>query len=124
MPGLRQRPQHAQPMRPTAAAAMQHNHRGLVQMTGCRCGRPVVGGKHPARMGKSYALRLGLPVRDMLREKGTPYAELDLGNPKWTEDELLDFMAQHPILLQRPVVVTPTQALICRPAERVQEVLG
>ena len=73
---------------------------------------------------RALATRLSLPVRDMLREKGTPYAELDLGNPKWTEDELLDFMAQHPILLQRPVVVTPTQALICRPAERVQEVLG
>ena len=73
---------------------------------------------------RALATHLGLPVRDMLREKGTPYAELDLGNPKWTEDELLDFMAQHPILLQRPVVVTPTQALICRPAERVQEVLG
>ena len=67
MPGLRQRPQHAQPMRPTAAAAVQHNHRGLVQMTGCRCGRPVVGGKHPARMGKSYALPLGLPLRHFWR---------------------------------------------------------
>ena len=66
---------------------------------------------------------MGVPVRDVLREKGTPYAELDLGNPKWSEEELIDFIVQHPILLQRPIVVTPKGAALCRPSEKVLEIL-
>ena len=66
---------------------------------------------------------MGVPVRDVLREKGTPYAELDLGNPKWSEEELIDFVVQHPILLQRPIVVTPKGAALCRPSEKVLEIL-
>lgn len=53
---------------------------------------------------------MGVPVRDILREKGTPYAELDLGNPKWSDDDLIGFMLQHPILINRPIVVTPLGA--------------
>lgn len=49
----------------------------------------------------------GLTVRELLREKGTPYAELGLGDPKWTDEQLLDFIGQHPILMNRPIVVTP-----------------
>ena len=49
---------------------------------------------------------MGMTPRQLLREKGTPYAELDLGNPKWTDDEILDFMMAHPILINRPIVVT------------------
>jgi len=56
---------------------------------------------------RQLALDIGVPVRGLLREKGTPFGELDLGNPKWTDDELLDFIAQHPILMNRPIVVTP-----------------
>jgi arsenate reductase len=67
--------------------------------------------------------RMGITVRDLLREKGTPYAELDLGNAKWTDDQLLDFMVQHPILMNRPVVVTPRAAKLCRPSETVKELL-
>jgi len=66
---------------------------------------------------------MGIGARELLREKGTPYAELDLGNARWSEDELLDFMVQHPILMNRPVVVTPLGARLCRPSERVLDIL-
>ena len=49
---------------------------------------------------------MGIPVRALLREKGTPYAELNLADPKWSDDELIDFMLAHPILINRPIVVT------------------
>lgn len=65
----------------------------------------------------------GMNVRDLLRERGTPYAELDLGNPKWTDDELLDFIGQHPVLMNRPVVVTGLGTKLCRPSEAVLELL-
>ena len=50
---------------------------------------------------------MGISVRALLREKGTPYKELGLDDPKWTDDELIDFMLAHPILINRPIVVTP-----------------
>mgnify|MGYP000036929745 CR=1 FL=1 len=59
----------------------------------------------------------------LLREKGTPYAELDLANDKWTDDELLDFMLAHPILINRPVVETPLGTRLCRPSELVLDIL-
>ncbi|HSW04447.1 arsenate reductase (glutaredoxin) [Aquabacterium sp.] len=66
---------------------------------------------------------MGISVRALLREKGTPYAELQLGDPKWSDTELLDFMQQHPILMNRPIVVTPLGAKLCRPSEAVLEIL-
>jgi arsenate reductase len=66
---------------------------------------------------------MGISVRQLLREKGTPYAELDLGNPKWSDEDLLDFIGQHPILMNRPVVVTPFGTKLCRPSEAVLELL-
>lgn len=65
----------------------------------------------------------GLPVRDVLRENGTPYAELGLGDTKWTDDELIDFMMQYPILINRPIVVTPLGTKLCRPSEVVLGIL-
>ena len=65
----------------------------------------------------------GLPVRDILRQKGTPHGELGLGDPKWTDDELIDFMVAHPILMNRPIVVTPLGTALCRPSEKVLEIL-
>jgi arsenate reductase len=66
----------------------------------------------------------GAPVRAALREKGTPYAELGLSDPKWTDEQLLDFVVQHPILMNRPLVVTPLGTKLCRPAsESVLELL-
>ena len=67
------------------------------------------------------AMKIG--ALQLLREKGTPFTELDLGNPKWTDDALLDFIGQHPILMNRPVVVTPLGARLCRPSEAVLELL-
>ena len=66
---------------------------------------------------------MGIPVRALLREKGTPYAELDLGNPNWSDEELLDFMVQYPILMNRPVVVTPLGTRLCRPSDAVLPLL-
>ena len=66
---------------------------------------------------------MGINARELLREKGTPYAELGLGDAKWSEDELLDFMLQHPVLMNRPVVVTPLGARLCRPSEAVLDIL-
>ena len=62
-------------------------------------------------------------VRAMLRTKADEYAQLDLANPKWSDDDLLDFMEQHPMLLERPVVVTPKGARIGRPTEAILEIL-
>lgn len=67
--------------------------------------------------------RMGIGPRGLLRQKGTPYADLDLGNPKWTDDQLIDFMMQQPILINRPIVVTPLGAKLCRPSEVVLEIL-
>ncbi len=66
---------------------------------------------------------MGISPRDLLREKGTPYAELGLGDPKWSDDELIDFMMAHPILINRPIVVTPLGARLCRPSEAVLDIL-
>lgn len=66
---------------------------------------------------------MGVAVRDILRQRGTPYDELDLGNPKWTDQQLLDFIEQHPILINRPIVVTSLGVRLCRPAEVVREIL-
>jgi arsenate reductase len=66
---------------------------------------------------------MGVGVRYLLREKGTPYAELGLDDPKWTDEQLLDFMQQHPILMNRPLVRTLLGTKLCRPSEAVLEIL-
>jgi arsenate reductase (glutaredoxin) len=66
---------------------------------------------------------MGTGPRPLLRDKGTPYAELDLADPKWTDDELLDFMLAHPILINRPIVETPLGTRLCRPSELVLDLL-
>jgi arsenate reductase len=66
---------------------------------------------------------MGISVRALLREKGTPYAELGLADPKWSDDELIDVMLAHPILINRPIVVTAKGTKICRPSETVLELL-
>jgi len=72
---------------------------------------------------KELIAAMGIPVRALLREKGTPYAELGLADPKWSEGQLLDFMVAHPILINRPIVVTPKGARLCRPSETVLDLL-
>jgi arsenate reductase (glutaredoxin) len=66
---------------------------------------------------------MAIPVRALLREKGTPYAELGLADPKWSDDQLIDFMLDHPILINRPIVVTPKGTKLCRPSEAVLDLL-
>lgn len=61
--------------------------------------------------------------RQLLREKGTPYAELNLADPKWSDDQLIDFMMAHPTLINRPIVVTDKGARLCRPSELVLDLL-
>ena len=66
---------------------------------------------------------MGIPARALLREKGTPYAELGLADPKWSDEELIDFMLDHPILINRPIVVTDKGVRLCRPSELVFDLL-
>jgi arsenate reductase len=67
--------------------------------------------------------RMGVSVRDVIREKGTPYAELGLGDPSLSDDQLIDAVMAHPILLNRPIVVTPLGIRLCRPSETVLDIL-
>ncbi|TGP30234.1 arsenate reductase (glutaredoxin) [Mesorhizobium sp. M2D.F.Ca.ET.185.01.1.1] len=66
---------------------------------------------------------MGITARELLREKGTPYAELGLADPTWSDDELIDFMLAHPILINRPIVQTPKGTRLCRPSEAVLPLL-
>lgn len=66
---------------------------------------------------------MGMRPRQLLREKGTPYAELGLQADHWTDAELIDQMLAHPILINRPIVVTPWGAMLCRPSEAVLGIL-
>jgi arsenate reductase len=66
---------------------------------------------------------MGISARALLREKGTPYAELGLADPKWSDDELIDFMLAYPILINRPIVVTAKGTRLCRPSEAVLDLL-
>jgi arsenate reductase len=72
---------------------------------------------------KQLIARMGISVRELLREKGTPFHELGLGDPKLGDDELLDAMMAHPILINRPIVVTPNGVRLCRPSEKVIDLL-
>lgn len=67
---------------------------------------------------------MGIAPRELLREKGTPYAELGLNEDRWTDEQLIDQMLAHPILINRPIVVTPRGVRLCRPPERVLDLLS
>lgn len=66
---------------------------------------------------------MAIPVRELLRQKGTPFDELGLADPKWTDQQLIDFMLEHPILINRPIVETPLGTRLCRPSEAVLDIL-
>jgi arsenate reductase (glutaredoxin) len=72
---------------------------------------------------KAIVKATGGPLRALLREKDTPFAELGLGDPKWSDDELLHFIGQHPILLNRPIVLSDKGTALCRPSEKVLDLL-
>jgi arsenate reductase len=81
--------------------------------------------KTPPSRGMLVSLlgRMGIDARELLREKGTPYHELGLGDESLGEDALLDAMVSHPLLINRPIVVSPLGVALCRPSERVLELL-
>ena len=66
---------------------------------------------------------MGVPVRSVLRQKGTPYNDLKLDDASWTDEQLIDFMVEHPGLMNRPIVVTPLGTRLCRPSEVVLDIL-
>ena len=66
---------------------------------------------------------MGITPRDLLRRKGTPYEALGLDDAKWSDDEIVDFMMAHPILINRPIVATPLGTRLCRPSEAVLDIL-
>lgn len=72
----------------------------------------------------SLIKRMGIPVRDVLRRKGTPYDELGLDDPTLSDDQLIDAMMAHSILINRPIVVTPKGVKLCRPSETVLDILS
>lgn len=72
---------------------------------------------------ESLIARMGIHPRQLLREKGTPFAELGLGDPHWTDGQLIDQMLKFPILINRPIVVTPWGVKLCRPSEAVLDIL-
>lgn len=72
---------------------------------------------------KSLISAMGVPARDILRQKGTPYDDLKLVDSKWTEEQLIDFMLKYPVLINRPIVVTPLGTRLCRPSEVVLDIL-
>ena len=72
---------------------------------------------------RSLIADMGISARELLRQKGTPYDELGLSDPKWTDDQLIGFMLEHPILINRPIVVTPLGTRLCRPSEAVLDIL-
>jgi arsenate reductase len=82
--------------------------------------------KHPPDRARLLELinAMAIPVRALLREKDTPYAALGLGDPKWSDDQLIDFMLAHPILINRPIVQTPNGTRLCRPSEAVLDLLA
>lgn len=81
--------------------------------------------KQPPGKEKLQALiaAMGIPARELLRKKGSPYEELGLDDGKWTDDELINFMVAHPVLMNRPVVVTAMGTKLCRPSEAVLDIL-
>jgi len=78
----------------------------------------------PSRaMLEQLIARMGITPRDLLREKGTPYGELGLGDPSLSDEALLDAMMAHPVLINRPIVVSPKGVRLCRPSEQVLDLL-
>lgn len=72
---------------------------------------------------KELIAAMGISPRGLLREKEAPYRDLQLADPRWTDDQIVDFMMQNPILIQRPIVVTPVGTKLCRPSELVLDIL-
>ncbi|HYF54796.1 MAG TPA: arsenate reductase (glutaredoxin) [Salinarimonas sp.] len=106
------------------ACGTSRNALGLIRNTGVEPHVVEYLKTPPSRaMLRELAARMGLPLRALLREKGTPYAELGLGDPALGDDAILDAVAAHPVLINRPIVVTPNGVRLCRPSEEVIDLL-
>lgn len=106
------------------ACGTSRNTLGLIRNTGVEPHVIEYLKTPPSRvMLKSLVQRMGVPVRAVLREKGTPYAELGLSDASLSDDALLDAMTEHPILINRPIVVSPEGVRLCRPSEEVLDLL-
>jgi arsenate reductase (glutaredoxin) len=106
------------------ACGTSRNTLGLIRNTGVEP-QIIEYLKNPPSRDELVSLirRMGIPPRDLLRKKGTPYEELKLGDPAVTDDQLIDAMMAHPILINRPIVVTPKGVKLCRPSEAVLDIL-
>jgi len=106
------------------ACGTSRNVLGLIRNSGAEP-RVIEYLKTPPTRAELRALlkMMGMTARELLREKGTPYHELGLGDPALSEDALLDAMIVHPILINRPIVVTPLGVKLCRPSELVLDLL-
>jgi arsenate reductase len=106
------------------ACGTSRNTLAMIRQSGCQP-EVIEYVKHPPSRARLVELiqAMGISARELLREKGTPYAELGLADPKWSDDELIDFMLAHPILINRPVVVTAKGVRLCRPSELVLDLL-
>lgn len=106
------------------ACGTSRNVLGLIENAGVTL-KVVLYLKTPPSRDELVALiaKMGVPVRSILREKGTPYAELGLGDPSKTDAELIDAILAHPILMNRPIVVSDKGAKLCRPSETVLDLL-
>ena len=106
------------------ACGTSRNTLAMIRATGAE---PVVIEylKTPPRRDELQDLvrRMGIPLRAVLRQQGTPFAELGLADPALSDDALLDAIEQHPILINRPIVVTPKGVRLCRPSETVLDLL-
>ncbi|MGO9673016.1 MAG: arsenate reductase (glutaredoxin) [Methylocella sp.] len=106
------------------ACGTSRNTLGLIRNCGARP-RIIEYLKTPPSRAELASLieRMGISARDLLRKKGTPYDELKLDDPALTDDQLIDAMMAHPILINRPIVVTPNGVRLCRPSEAVLDIL-
>ncbi len=106
------------------ACGTSRNTLGLIRNTGVEP-HIIEYLKNPPARDELVSLiqRMGVPPRDLLRKKGTPYEELKLGDPALTDDQLIDAMMAHPILINRPIVVTSKGVKLCRPSEAVLDIL-
>ncbi|HEU0162624.1 MAG TPA: arsenate reductase (glutaredoxin) [Rhizomicrobium sp.] len=106
------------------ACGTSRNTLGLIRNTGAEPQVIEYLKTPPSRQELAALLKLmGIPARALLREKGTPFHELGLGDPALSEDALMDAMMAHPVLINRPIVVTPLGAKLCRPSELVLDLL-
>lgn len=101
-----------------------HNTLGLIRNTGIDPAIIEYLKTPPVRSTlESLIARMNVPVRALLREKGTPFADLDLGASHWTDAQLINFMLTQPIRINRPIVVRPWGVKLCRPSEAVLDIL-